>query len=206
LQEKKEKKEYLKAKIDEPETNIMIKNIRDLYRGNSEFKNVRTNTVKDEKGDLLRDCHSALAWCRNNFPQLLNVHGVSAVRQTELHTAEPRVRKPSAFELEMALEKLKRHRLPGIDQILAELIKAGGRTIRSEIHKLINSIWNKKELFEEWKESIIVPINKKCDKRDCSNYRGISILPTTYKILSSILLSRLTPYAAEIIGDHQCGF
>ena len=59
---------------------------------------------------------------------------------------------------------------------------------------------------EEWKESIIVPIHKKEDKTDCNNYRGISLLPTTYKILSSILLSRLTPYAEEIIGDHQCGF
>ena len=59
---------------------------------------------------------------------------------------------------------------------------------------------------EEWKESIIVPIHKKGDKTDCNNYRGISLLPTTYKILSNILLSRLTPYAKEIIGDHQCGF
>jgi hypothetical protein len=39
-----------------------------------------------------------------------------------------------------------------------------------------------------------------------SDYRGISLFPTTYKILSSILLSRLTPYAEEIIGDHHCGF
>jgi len=61
-------------------------------------------------------------------------------------------------------------------------------------------------LPEEWKELIIVPIHKKGDKTDCNNYRGISILPTTYKILSNILLSRLTPYAKEIIGDHQCGF
>jgi hypothetical protein len=43
-------------------------------------------------------------------------------------------------------------------------------------------------------------------KTDCSNYRGISLLSTSYKILSNILLSRLTPYADEIIGDHQCGF
>ena len=56
------------------------------------------------------------------------------------------------------------------------------------------------------KRSIIVPIHKKRDKTDCNNYRGISILPTTYKILSNILLSRLIPYAKEIIGDHQCGF
>jgi hypothetical protein len=99
-----------------------------------------------------------------------------------------------------------RHKSPGIDQIPAELIKAGGRIIRSEIHKLIISIWNKEELPEEWKESVIVTIYKKGDKTDCSNYRGISLLSTTYKILSNILLSRLTPYAEEIIGDHQCGF
>ena len=59
---------------------------------------------------------------------------------------------------------------------------------------------------EEWKESITVPIHKKGDKTDRSNYRGISLLPTTYKILSNILLSRLVPHAKEIIGDHQCGF
>ena len=47
---------------------------------------------------------------------------------------------------------------------------------------------------------------KKGDKTDCNNYRGISLLPTTYKILSNILLSRLIPYAEGIIGDHQCGF
>jgi len=43
-----------------------------------------------------------------------------------------------AFEFEMAIEKLKRHKSPGIDQIPAKLIKAGGRTIPSEISKLIN--------------------------------------------------------------------
>jgi hypothetical protein len=131
---------------------------------------------------------------------------VNDVRQTEVHTAEPLVPEPSAFKIEMAIEKLKRHKSPGIDQIPANLIKAGGRIIRSEIHKLIISIWIKEELPEEWKESVIVPIYKKGDKTDCSKYRGMSILSTTYKILSNIILSRLTPYAEEIIGDHQCGF
>jgi len=55
-------------------------------------------------------------------------------------------------------------------------------------------------------ESIIVPIYKNGNKRVCTNYRGISLLPTTYKISSNILLSRFTPYAEEIIWDRQCGF
>jgi len=75
-----------------------------------------------------------------------------------------------------------------------------------EIHKLITSVWKKEKLPEEWKESIIIPIHKKVDKTDCSNYRGISFLQNTYKILSNILLSRLNPYTKEIIWDHQCDF
>jgi hypothetical protein len=56
------------------------------------------------------------------------------------------------------------------------------------------------KLPEDWKESIIVPIYKKSDKTECSNYRNISLLPTTHKKLPNTLLSRLTPNAKEIIG------
>ena len=106
---------------------------------------------------------------------------MNEIGQAETHTAEPLVPEPSVFEVELAIEKLKNHKSPGIDQIPAELIKAGGSTIRREIYKLIISIWNQESMPEEWKESIIVPIYKKGDKTDCNNYRGISLLPTTYK-------------------------
>ena len=152
---------------------------------------------------MVADSHNIMARWRNYFSQILNVHGVSD-RQAEIHTAELLVPEPSALEIELAIEKLKSHKSSGIDQIPAELIKAGGSTIRCAIHKLIIAIWNKEELPGEWKELIIVPVHKKGDKTDCNNYRGISLLPTTYKILSNILLSKLSPYAEEIIGDHQC--
>jgi len=60
-------------------------------------------------------------------------------------------------------------------------------------------------LPQQWME-FVVPIYKKDHKIDSSNYRGISLLPSTYKILSNILLTRLTPYIDKIIVDHQCGF
>jgi hypothetical protein len=50
-----------------------------------------------------------MARWRNYFSQILNVHGVSGVRQTEIHTAEPLVPEPSALEVELAIEKLKSH-------------------------------------------------------------------------------------------------
>jgi hypothetical protein len=106
-----------------------------LYSGINDFKKgyqPRNYVVKDEKGDLVADSHSIVARWRNLFFQLLNVHRVNDVRQTEIHTAEPLVPEPSDSEVEMAFEKLKRHKSPGIDQIPAELIKAGGRTFHSE--------------------------------------------------------------------------
>ena len=114
------------------------------------------------------------------------MHGVKDVGQAEIHTAEPLVPEPSGFKVELAIGKLKSHKSPGINEIPAELIKTGGGTICGEIRKLITSIWKKEKLPEDWKESIIVPVHKKGDKTDCNNYRGISILPTAYKILSNI--------------------
>jgi hypothetical protein len=136
----------------------------------------------------------------------LNVHRVSEVRQIEIHTAEPLVPDPRPFEIEITIEKFRRYKLPGSDQILGELIQAGGEMLHSKIHKLINFIWNTEELPDQWKESIIAQVHKKGDKTDCSNYCGLSLLSISYKILSNITLSRLSPYIDEIIGDHHCGF
>jgi len=180
-----------------------------LYRGINDLKKgyqPRCNIVRDEKGDLVADSHSIVARWRNYFSQLFNVHGAKDVGRGEVHTAEPLVPETSAAEVELAIDKLKSHKSPGIHQIPAELIKAGRRRIFLEIYKLITSIWKKEKLPEEWKESIIIPIHKKGDKTDWNNYRGISLLPNIYKILSNILLSRLIPYAKEIIGDNKCGF
>jgi hypothetical protein len=75
------------------------------------------------------------------------------------------------------------------------------------LHKKAKShCGNKEKLPRQWKESIIVPVHKKGDKTDCSNYRWISLLSTSYKMLSNILLPRLSSYVYEIIGDHQRGF
>jgi hypothetical protein len=142
---------YLKAKIEELEPNSTINNVRDLYRGINDLKKgyqPRTIIVKNEKGDVVADSHSIMVRWRNYFSQLLNVHGVEDDGQVEIHTAEPLVPEPSAFEVELAVEKLKSHKSPGVDQIPAELIKAGGGTIFCAIHKLIISIWNKEELLK----------------------------------------------------------
>jgi hypothetical protein len=142
------KREYLKDKINELESNSKHKNIRDLYREINELKKgyqPRTNFVKNERDDLLADPHKILNRWKNYFCRLLNVPGAGDVRQTEMHTAEPFVPQPRASEAEVAIGKRKRYKYPG-DQIPAELIQSGEETLRSGIHKLIKLIWNKEEL------------------------------------------------------------
>jgi hypothetical protein len=90
--------------------------------------------------------------------------------------AEPLVPGPIRLEVEIAIAKLKKYKSPGSDQIPTELIQAGGE------------------------------FTKKSDKTDYNNYRVISLLSTSYKMLSNILLSRLSLYVDDIIGDYQCGF
>jgi hypothetical protein len=62
------------------------------------------------------------------------------------------------------------------------------------------------KLTEQWEKSIIVLVYEKGDETECNNHRGILLLSTTYKILSNIQQSRLTPYVEEMIRYHQCGF
>jgi hypothetical protein len=56
----------------------------------------------------------------------------------------------------------------------------------SAIHKLVNSVWKKEKLPDQWKESIIVPVHIKADKTNCNNYRGISLLSTSSKVVRKL--------------------
>jgi hypothetical protein len=69
------------------------------------------------------------------------------------------------------------YKSPGSDQILVKVSPAGGEPLLSEIHKLVNSVWNKEQLSHQWKASVI-PIHKKVDKTNSDSYCGISLLST----------------------------
>ena len=89
-----------------------------MYRGISDFKKSyqpRVNTVKDEKGNLVTDSHGILDRWWDHTSQLLNVHGVTDLRQTEIHTAELLVSEVSAIEAQLAIEKLKSQKSQDID-------------------------------------------------------------------------------------------
>ena len=78
-----------------------------------------------------------MARWRKHFSQILNVHGVNDVRQTEIHTAEPPVPEPSAFEVETAIENIKRYISPSIYQIPADFIKGAGQVVLRSVSMVL---------------------------------------------------------------------
>jgi hypothetical protein len=83
-----------------------------------------------------------------------------------MHTAEPLVHNCVSFKVGINNKKLKRYISHIIDQILPKVIQARDNTLHSVIHKLIHFTFDKKELPQQWKESIIVFIYEKGDKTE----------------------------------------
>lgn len=113
---------------------------------------------------------------------------------------------PTTTELTRALQQLKNNKAPGIDNIPAELFKFGGSVLFSRLHHLILQIWDKSTVPAEFRNSLIVTLFKKGDKSQCNNYRGISLLCTASKVLSRILLNRLTPLSELLLPESQAGY
>ena len=78
-----------------------------------------------------------------------------SLQKLEYNTQYILLRLISCFEVGFAIAKLKRYNLPGSGQILEEWIQEGGAILHSGIHKLISSVWNKEDLPDQWKESIV---------------------------------------------------
>ncbi|XP_008183215.1 uncharacterized protein LOC103309478 [Acyrthosiphon pisum] len=126
------------------------------------------------------------------------------VGPTIFQKAEPLINDITQDETDKAIDSLDNWKAHGSDNIQAELIKYSGKETWYFIFNVCQKTWRGEQMRRSWKEIIILPLHKKGVKTDCSNYRGISLLNTAYKVFSKVLLSRLTSYAEECLGEYQC--
>ena len=109
-------------------------------------------------------------------------------------------------EVQRVIGALKSNKSPGSDGITGEMLKAGGEPLARQIHELCNKAWHEGTIPEEWSKSILVPIPKKGDLSQCSNYRTISLINHTGKILLTVLLNRLKSQLDPYLSEEQAGF
>ena len=178
---------------------------REINLGRRDFK-PRTALCRNKNGEIISDKMKILERWNEHFQDLLNMDHPQSVEHSLRSSNQDLIAPPSLEEIAEGIKKLKNHKAPGPDTIPSELLKNSGIDGLKMIHHIILSVWNSETLPQEWKLSTVCPIHKKGDILECSNYRGISLLCTSYKVFSNILFNRLSFYAENIIGDYQCGF
>ena len=145
---------------------------------------MESQCVRDEEGTLLRDKgRIRKRWVRF-FRSLLN--SKSDMLDTDIPKRLPQHPVASALgieptkeEIATAMKAIANAKAVGPDGLPAELLKLGlqqDRTILRELHRLTILIWHQGEVPQQWRDAVITVLHKKGDKKECGNYRGISLV------------------------------
>ena len=165
-------------------------------------------SIKNTEGDIVTTAEEINKVWTDYFQELLNIE----VQEEEVEPQEEEGNIEgegpiTMTELEEAIKKMKSGKTAGCDGIVIELIKEGGELLKRKILKILNVIWTKGEIPEEWGKMLIIPIFKgKGDKSNCQNYRGISLINHITKLYERILEKRARSIIEEKLGKEQYGF
>ncbi|KAL7296575.1 hypothetical protein TKK_0010006 [Trichogramma kaykai] len=140
------------------------------------------------KGRTKIECNIKSSEWRRSFMDLLE--GTEECQKGEKRKkVQDEGEKIGEEELKKIIDKLKKRKAPGVDGIQNEAWSNAGM-LRKKLKNLLDGIWKGEEIPEDWKTAIIVPLCKKGDVDNPSNYRGISLLPTAYKIYTEVIRGR----------------
>ena len=114
----------------------------------------------------------------------------------------------SEEEVIRALRKLKMKKATGPDGLAGEFFKSVPELLLPFFVKIFNALFDRGVYPDQWTESIILPLHKKGDVNNPSNYRGISLSDVSSKIYGTIINSRLQSWVEQnnITGEFQAGF
>ena len=94
----------------------------------------------------------------------------------------------------------------GGDEIPVELFKILKDDAVKVLHSICQQIWKTQQWPQDWKRSVFLPIPKKGNAKECSNYRTIALISHASKVMLKILQARLQQYVNSELPDVQAGF
>lgn len=112
----------------------------------------------------------------------------------------------SEEEVYQVLSKLDSHKAPGVDGLPTFILKECSTELSPSLCCLFNLSLSSGRLPQEWKNSLVVPVYKKGKKEDVENYRPISLLCVTSKVLERCIFNHLIDHFGSIFVDCQHGF
>ena len=109
-------------------------------------------------------------------------------------------------EVKWALESITTSKASGSDGIPIELFQIPKDDAVKVLHSICQQIWRTQQWSQDWKRSVFIPISKKDNHKECSNYRTIALISHTSKVILKILQARLQQYVNRELPDVQAGF
>ena len=169
----------------------------------------RTSVIEDKKGEVLTEEAAVIKRWTEYCEELYNykLRPDTSILNKGINTNREAGDAPILKEeVEEAIRSLKAGKSPGVDNIPAELIKHGGPEMIKALTTICQRIWDTKQWPTEWTQSLIIPLPKKGNLRQCQNYRTISLISHPSKVMLRVLLNRLKKKSEEILADEQAGF
>uniref|UniRef100_W6NBN1 Endonuclease-reverse transcriptase HmRTE-e01 n=1 Tax=Haemonchus contortus TaxID=6289 RepID=W6NBN1_HAECO len=184
-----------------------------LYRIVRELTANRNNSnvpIRDKNGRLLSNSDEQNQRWLEYFRDILDQPSPSTtycfdntdpVEQLEVNTGYI-----TKEEVSAAIECPKNRKSSGLEEISAELLKAGSTVVVEKLVKLFNRCWSQGEVPEDGRRGVIVKIPKKGNLSDCSNWRGITLLSVPGKTFCIVLLRRICTAIDGQLREEQAGF
>ena len=211
---KQDKEQWLQEQYIEIDKGLRVGNTRTAYSLIRTLKKTdfapRLNLLRSHEGNLLQSKEAIkkrwTQYCSNLYKD--NSGGDIVIK--ELEEISPPIQQESHdilfSEVEQAIQSLKKNKSPDSDGIPAELLQSGGESLTHQIHQLCNKIWHSEMIPEDWGKSLLIPLPKRGDLSECSNYRTISLINHISKVLLMILLNRLQYQLNPYLSEEQSGF
>lgn len=169
----------------------------------------RSSVIEDTSGELLTENSAVLNRWTQYCQELYNYPiqpDDSLLDGDSTPSREPSPLPVMREEVEEAIRSLPEGKSPGADNIPTELLKHGGNELVTIVTSLCQKIWEAKQWPTEWTQALIIPLPKKGNLRQCQNYRTISLISHTSKIMLRVILNRLKKEAEEQLAEEQAGF
>ena len=181
--------------------------VRKMFRVLKELPNKwapRTDAIiNDENGDTVTEVEDIKCRCKEYSTKLYEAKDHQQTYNLGREQDDP---PPLRSEVEQALQQIQNGKSPGADDIPAEFWKASGEEGAELLWKLRTKIWWEEEWPKDWCRAVFVPLPKKGNLKECSNYRTISLMSHASKIMLRIIMNRMKVKLEEEISIRQAGF
>ena len=203
---RRDKKVFLSEQYKEIEENNRMEKTRNHFKKIRDTKgtfHAKMHTIKDRNGMDLREVENIKTWqeytdelYKKEFPDPDNLYGV-------IPNLEPDILE---CEVKWALGSITTNKASGGDGIPVELFQILKDVAVKVLHSICQQIWKTQQWPQDWKRSVFIPIPKKDNAKECSNYHTIVFISHATKVMPKIHQARLQPYMNRELPDVQAGF